>query len=198
MAELGVKPEHIIVIIHHPDWIGHYRSYGITNFAVPYDFRYCTDAKLKRFGQAHFLGLVSIREIQIVNPPSCDTSIPIKLALANMTLDEWVRTGCKHIHTVPSFFDIKMTKNQINIARYNIERLKEVDKTGDPVNHPLHYTKGRIEALDFILDQDLPYLPSTILKYLVRYRFKDSPVEDLKKARFYLDRLIYELEGGKP
>lgn len=66
--------------------------------------------------------------------------------------------------------------------------------TDDPVAHPKHYTMGRIEVLDFILDQQLPYLPGNIVKYLCRYRWKGKPVQDLKKARFYLDRLIRETE----
>jgi len=66
----------------------------------------------------------------------------------------------------------------------------------DPVAHPKHYTIGKIEVLDFILDQDLPYLAGNIVKYLSRYRWKGKPVEDLRKARFYLDRLIQETERG--
>ena len=63
----------------------------------------------------------------------------------------------------------------------------------DPVNNPSHYTQGKIEVLDFILDQDLPYLAGNIVKYICRYRFKNG-VEDLQKAEFYLKRLIRELE----
>ena len=63
----------------------------------------------------------------------------------------------------------------------------------DPVNNPSHYTQGKIEVLDFILDQDLPYLAGNIVKYICRYRFKNG-VEDLQKAEFYLKRLIKELE----
>jgi len=66
----------------------------------------------------------------------------------------------------------------------------------DPVNHPKHYTQGRIEPLDFIVSQDLPYLAGNVVKYVTRYRWKGKPVEDLKKARFYLDRLIREQEEG--
>ena len=67
----------------------------------------------------------------------------------------------------------------------------------DPVNNPSHYTQGKIEVLDFILDQDLPYLAGNIVKYICRYRFKNG-VEDLQKAEFYLKRLIEELScpGG--
>jgi hypothetical protein len=65
----------------------------------------------------------------------------------------------------------------------------------DMINHPPHYTKGRIEVLDFLIDQDMPYLPGQVLKYLTRYRYKGTPVEDLRKAQFYLNRLITELEA---
>ena len=67
----------------------------------------------------------------------------------------------------------------------------------NPVTHPPHYTQGKIEVLDFILDQDLPYLAGNIVKYICRYRFKNG-VEDLQKAEFYLKRLIEELScpGG--
>ena len=63
----------------------------------------------------------------------------------------------------------------------------------DPVNNPSHYTQGKIEVLDFILDQDLPYLAGNIVKYICRYRYKNG-VEDLQKAEFYLKRLIKELK----
>jgi hypothetical protein len=66
----------------------------------------------------------------------------------------------------------------------------------DPVNHPSHYTQGKIEVLDFILDQDFGYLSGQIIKYVSRYRHKGRPIEDLKKARFYLNRLIGQ-EGEK-
>ena len=65
--------------------------------------------------------------------------------------------------------------------------------TNDAVNYPSHYTQGKIEVLDFILDQDLPYLPGQVIKYICRYRFKNG-LEDLQKAEFYLKRLIEELK----
>ena len=65
----------------------------------------------------------------------------------------------------------------------------------DMVNRPPHYTTGKIEVLDFILDQKFGYLAGQVIKYVSRYRHKNSAVEDLKKARFYLDRLIAECEA---
>lgn len=61
----------------------------------------------------------------------------------------------------------------------------------DPVNHPKHYTQGKIECIDYILDKKMNYLEGNIIKYITRYKDKNG-VEDLKKARFYLDRLIKE------
>lgn len=67
----------------------------------------------------------------------------------------------------------------------------------DPVNHPLHYNWGGVEVLDFIEAYAADdYHIGNVLKYCARYRFKGSPVEDLKKARFYLDRKIAILEAG--
>jgi hypothetical protein len=64
----------------------------------------------------------------------------------------------------------------------------------DPINHPSHYTQGKIEVLDFILDQKMEYLAGNITKYICRYRFKGHPIQDLQKAKFYLDRLIKETD----
>lgn len=59
----------------------------------------------------------------------------------------------------------------------------------DVVDHPSHYTKGKIEVWDFIIDQRLGYLEGNIIKYVCRFRHKNG-VEDLKKARAYLNKLI--------
>ena len=66
----------------------------------------------------------------------------------------------------------------------------------DNVNHPAHYTAGGIECIDCIESMIAPiknptyaFLTGQSLKYLARYTMKNG-VEDLKKARWYLDRLI--------
>ena len=66
----------------------------------------------------------------------------------------------------------------------------------DLVNHPPHYTTGTIECLDYILAKNFGYLDGQVIKYMTRYRFKQKPIEDLKKAQFYLNRLITELESN--
>ena len=69
----------------------------------------------------------------------------------------------------------------------------------DPVEKPQHYNSGGIEAITAIEGSMDPaafagYLKGNIMKYMWRYEKKEKPIEDLKKARWYLDRLISALE----
>ena len=70
-------------------------------------------------------------------------------------------------------------------------------QTSDNVNHPAHYNQGTIECIDAIKaatgDGFAAYLRGNVLKYLWRCEHKGG-VEDLKKAAFYLDRAIKEME----
>lgn len=67
------------------------------------------------------------------------------------------------------------------------------------VDSPSHYNNGSIECIDYLKDNlswegYTGYLEGNCKKYLHRWRYKKKPLEDLKKARWYLDRLISELE----
>lgn len=64
----------------------------------------------------------------------------------------------------------------------------------DIINHPRHYCMGKLEVIDIIEGQNMGYLDGCAIKYICRYRYKDHPIEDLKKARWYLSRLISSLE----
>ena len=55
--------------------------------------------------------------------------------------------------------------------------------------NPQHYRQGEIEVIDFILDQKMDYLTASVQKYLARWRFKNG-IDDLRKARWFLDKLI--------
>lgn len=72
-----------------------------------------------------------------------------------------------------------------------------VFKMEDVVNRPSHYTQGKIEVIDFIEDQQLLFHESQVIKYVSRARYKGNELQDLKKAKFYLDRKIQKLENGK-
>lgn len=77
-----------------------------------------------------------------------------------------------------------------------VESIKPIDM----VNHPPHYTAGDIECIDAIaaatanLNGMEAVCTAQIIKYVWRYSMKNG-AEDLKKAGFYLDRLINVVEG---
>lgn len=74
--------------------------------------------------------------------------------------------------------------------------------TNDVVNHPSHYTQGGIECIDAITAATVgktgieAVCVANVVKYLWRYEEKNG-LEDVKKARWYLERLISELESNK-
>ena len=69
----------------------------------------------------------------------------------------------------------------------------------DMVNHPAHYTQGGIECIDALKAATVSktgieaVCTANVIKYLWRYEEKNG-IEDVKKARWYIDRLIRELE----
>ena len=60
----------------------------------------------------------------------------------------------------------------------------------DPVNSPKHYTQGEMEVITAIEGLGLDYHQGNVVKYVSRYRYKNG-IEDLRKAKWYIDRLIY-------
>lgn len=80
---------------------------------------------------------------------------------------------------------------------YPIKTAKKVD----PVNSPAHYGTGKIECIEYIKDfltteEYIGYLRGSVAKYLHRYRLKGKPKEDLRKASWYLSRLVEITEDG--
>ena len=72
-------------------------------------------------------------------------------------------------------------------------------KAADEIHHPPHYNinwKGAqaIETYVYIRSWQMDYPESNIIKYVTRHPYKGKSLQDLKKARWYLDRLIEEVE----
>lgn len=71
----------------------------------------------------------------------------------------------------------------------------------DMVNHPSHYTQSGIECIDALKAATVSktgieaVCTANAIKYLWRYEEKNG-IEDVKKAKWYIDRLIKELENG--
>ncbi len=71
---------------------------------------------------------------------------------------------------------------------------RQRSKERDMVNSPAHYTSGSIECIDYMKEvlsaaEYIGYLRGNMAKYLHRWRYKNG-IEDLKKARWYLNKLI--------
>lgn len=90
-------------------------------------------------------------------------------------------------------------------SRANDDRLEQglnecIGQDVDVINHPSHYTKGRIECIDAIDSATTgksgieAVCVANIIKYLFRYEEKNG-LEDVKKAKWYLNKLISELES---
>jgi len=72
-------------------------------------------------------------------------------------------------------------------------------KIGDKVNHPAHYNGGKIECIEYLEDQFMnrPHEWNAV-KYLTRANAKDTEIQDLEKAIWYIRRKIALLKGNAP
>ena len=81
-----------------------------------------------------------------------------------------------------------------------MEYMKMMQEKQDMINSPSHYNESGIECIDALqamLGKDFDaYLQGNIAKYLWRYRYKNG-IEDLKKAQWYLNKLIEVYDGNK-
>ena len=85
--------------------------------------------------------------------------------------------------------DVEYGNGYADMTEEDLERLNKV-------NHPKHYTNGKIEPIDFINGNNMDYLEGNIIKYISRYKFKNG-LEDLEKAKFYLNMLIERERDNK-
>ena len=78
-----------------------------------------------------------------------------------------------------------------------LERLGRYDlikkNVGTADEQPRHYNVG-IEPVKYITSHGLGFLEGNIIKYITRYKMKGNPVEDLHKARVYIDLLLKQYE----
>ena len=95
---------------------------------------------------------------------------------------------------------VDSSKDEIQSVKLTQEQEKEVDNVvNDPVNHPSHYS-GKVECIDCIesavsgLDGFHGFCAGNAIKYIFRFSHKNG-VEDLRKAEWYIDRLIKAIPG---
>lgn len=97
--------------------------------------------------------------------------------------------------------DVNAASPHLNLIPFvSVEDAQPTGSTHDPVNNPSHYASGGVECIEAIKASMSPeaflgYLKGNVQKYILRYEKKANPVEDLKKAQWYLARLSKEQEG---
>lgn len=92
--------------------------------------------------------------------------------------------------------DMKEYERMVN--NYLSSTQDYMDKKDD-VNSPTHYNQYGIECIDSIeasmtKEEFIGYLKGNVEKYVWRYRYKGQPLKDLRKAEWYLKRLINVVE----
>jgi len=69
-----------------------------------------------------------------------------------------------------------------------------MSKNKEMVNHPDHYQGNKFEVIDIIEDFQLGFHLGNVVKYVLRAGKKDATVQELEKAKWYLDRYIQLLK----
>ena len=104
----------------------------------------------------------------------------------------------KVVESAPGISKMETTVKEIIVKKDDIKDIsvttdKEPKTISNVIDHPSHYNRGKIEVIDFIEDQGLSFHLGNVIKYIARAGSKGDKLEDLKKARWYLDRYINEV-----
>lgn len=92
-----------------------------------------------------------------------------------------------------------VAKDMVDVRHVANKEYVAPNEERDMVNHPTHYNQGKVECIDAMAAATVnkrgieAICVSNVIKYLFRYETKNG-LEDVKKAQFYLNRLIKELE----
>lgn len=112
--------------------------------------------------------------------------------------EDWETDAMEIIETYP---DARYEEESSTFGKDLISSLGEaIEQATDMVNNPDHYNHGKVECIEYLKD-NMPfeaytgYLEGNCKKYLHRWRYKKKPLEDLRKAHWYLTRLISELDS---
>ena len=123
----------------------------------------------------------------------------------NMLVDEYkvAKANWKQLGLFSS--NIQMAKDTVTnttpsrMAQLSYEAGKAAydSNKADAVNNPAHYKVGGIETIDFIEAKKLGYNLGNVVKYITRADHKANKLQDLRKAQWYLEREIWNVENNK-
>lgn len=136
-----------------------------------------------------------MREYFAVNPTATPSEVAKKFKttyqiayMAKKSMDKIVSeavhelTKGRKVQREPKWETILMQTSNIPITME--------EPAADPVNHPTHYKVGGMETIDFIEAKRLTYHLGNAVKYISRADHKGNRLQDLEKAKWYLERAI--------
>ena len=145
-------------------------------------------------GRKKMTKAAQIRKYMTENPDATPKEVAKALGMSTVYVHQ-IRFNDKVAERRKAFKELQETFN-------GMEELKQQEEPApvDVVNHPPHYKSGGIETIDFIEAKGLGYHLGNVVKYISRAGLKGTNMgmEDLKKARWYLDRAIERNEIARP
>lgn len=105
----------------------------------------------------------------------------------------------KPVYTTPKPDEVYPAREDVPSELWGKNIQESLDNKKDMVNHPPHYNKG-IETTTYINSWDMSFSQGNVVKYVTRYNLKhdtkEKQLEDLKKARWYLEDVIKQVENS--
>ena len=105
--------------------------------------------------------------------------------------------GCKEMNCKNCEINTNSVRKTcgLQFIEWLYSEVPEDTSEGDQVNHPSHYTDGKIEVIDYIEDKGFGFCLGNAIKYISRAGKKDQnkEVEDLQKAIWYINRKIKQI-----
>lgn len=97
-------------------------------------------------------------------------------------------------------YDVVIGNHRHEEAATKVPKRKDDLPVGGPVNHPKHYNQGGIEVIEVLkaFGWAVPFCLGNAVKYILRAEHKNNAIEDLEKARWYLDYAITYLKEKQP
>jgi hypothetical protein len=135
-TKTALYPPILMVVVRDESMLNHMRRRGATEFAVSHWIPPRTEGRyddVRWARQCHFLGMNSPQELRELQPPSCDTTLPIKLAMQGKALRKWWEEGCPYLHDKnkkdqrdrkKEYFNLIFDDKTLELAIQNIIALK--------------------------------------------------------------------------
>jgi len=156
--------------------------------------------KLSKSAQAKVMLAEGKTVDEIVKALKCNKALVYMVRKAHFPeMGRKYKTKSKKTEKVVFYSPKKVTSTHLDAAfeavRKGAKALSNKLLEDEAVNHPAHYTVGGIEVYDFIKAKGLSYELGNVVKYVSRAEWKANKVEDLRKARWYLDAAIKQEEA---